>query len=197
MISNIIVAGVRGGVGTTTVTALLHALLRGGGAEVTLADHTDGHLASRVTEAAGSLGVSIPALAQRSFAPESAGHATINLLDAGIWHAPLAPMLADQFTALVLVCSPGSLDAARATLAAVSAAHDLDAARVHLFLVDVNHQLRRRPSQDRVEASVVLPWNSALVPWGPVPLTRLASSGRSPVQTLATAFTSILSASPN
>lgn len=186
MITNIIFAGVRGGVGTTTLTAISAALFHQAGAMVSLADHSEGRLDSRLAPPPGPLGITLKAL-QLGFAPEHSRTISVSLLDAGILHQPVARYLLSPTTGLVLLASPDpeSLAAVSTAVELVrSEAGDGGAERCRPCVVDVRQQrrglagwLRRgqgpHPS-GALPGAAWLPFDAELQPWGPVPMETLA-----------------------
>jgi len=188
----LLLAGTAGGVGTTTVTALLFSKLYESGAAPTLLDHTAGVLGARLPD-----GDQVRQLSDQLLLQDMGPHAR---------HAGVAE-LTDPNTLLVVVSADTAVGAllAREVVDAVYRTHGVTGiARTVVVLVGVfgRRRVRRRVSALLTAPApagvVALPADPALAVGGRIPLSRLSpSTSRSvePLLHLANAGRRALSAS--
>lgn len=163
MLTHLVIAGVRGGVGTTTVAALSCALLQTLGAQAAPADHNEGILASRLPVSGAS----------------SPSGFVLGVLDAGRFLPSTVELLSTPTTGVILVGSgdPESWAAFSGVQESLAQTpyHVLD--RVRFVQVNVRNSRAIRPVRQSVDA-LLLPFERSLATWGPVSLPSLASGGR-------------------
>lgn len=104
MIERIVVAGLAGGVGTTTLTALTHAVMTAQGLAVGLGDHVGGTLARRIDPQPRFV-FELPPIAYVRFAGAQHAATGLTLVDAGLLTGQVAAQVT-RLTALVLVAPP-------------------------------------------------------------------------------------------
>lgn len=169
----LLVAGTAGGVGTTTVAALLFAELREAGDAPFLIDHTGGNLGPRLPG-----GDEVPAVDHR-----------FRLHDLGRNVGTAVAELADPGTVVIMVTAGTPLGR---TLAAeqLRLVAQPQSARVVVVQVECFGRRNRRPVPEAAtpaRAQVLLPVDDVLAAGGRIPYNRLARPTRQAVRKLAAA----------
>ncbi|MFV0428720.1 MAG: hypothetical protein ACK5KO_04755 [Arachnia sp.] len=190
MITHLLVAGVRGGVGTTTLTALIHALLTSQGVRVQVADHSEGILGSRLSDEPG------PGAEEQPTWTHTLSNAiqTVRLLDAGRYRPTFDELVAAPSTGLILVGS-GDTESIAALNQISEPLAAQDAARIGLCLVNVRRQRWPRAAPAHTDTGLPitrLPFETLLATWGPVSAAELAFVGRGTVAALNTLLARLL-----
>ena len=190
-IRRVLVAGTAGGVGTTTVTALLFSRMRDSSTGAPpLLDHTAGNLGARLPD-----GDEVPSLGEQLVLHDLGAHA----LDAGV------AALGDPTTVLVLVsaATPVGCLLARGVVEAVHRSHGpTNTARTSVVLCGAfgRHRIRRQTRDLATAAApaglVLLSADPALAVGGPIPLSRLSRSTERSVDALVDLVTSGRRAQP-
>lgn len=172
---HVLVAGAAGGVGTTTVAALLAAAHVADGGSVTPVDHSGGTLTAR-----------LPA------AWSSAGPADLVVHDRGP-HAAAGPAMLPVLPSAGLLVVASSTRAAAALLPGLLArvAREAEDARFQLVLVQVHGRYRPRGADLATlhPSTTVLPRDDALAADGPIDWTLLSRRTRAAVADLQRVLT--------
>jgi hypothetical protein len=183
--TRVVVAGTAGGVGTTTVAALLFARLSGdplsneSSGAPQLLDHSGGDLGPRLPEGDDSASLDRN-LAIHDLGPHALGEAVALLSDPGV------------ILVMVTASTPGGLAVAERALGQIRDVHASSGVqRTLVVAVGVFGRHRVQAQSERIQnhfgrnGVVLLPQDAVLAPGGRIPLARLSAETRRATKQLA------------